>query len=159
MSTTFDPDLVVAALETALRDLVNDEKVQIDSVSAQSIDADGNFIVDRNAAVLIFFAGETHSEPQDNTKTEYQSEQTYALICGARNLQSTKMERNEVLGLVSKVRKIAGAKLTIGGEEEDPAQLPPIKLLGTEPFDFGKNGSWYAVNIVVEALVQFDSEA
>lgn len=151
MSTTLNPVDVVDALVKAVRVLVNNQSVQVDAVSDKDVNADGSFIVSGNATVLVFWGGEQLSDLQDNQAKQYESVQPIEILCGARNMRGTADERGDALSLVAAARGIAGTRLDIG----NGTVLPPIKLISVEPFQFSKEGTWYAVGIAVSGFPQF----
>jgi phage gp37-like protein len=153
MPTQVQPDLVEQGLLDVLKAEFGDG-VTVDAITENSIDDQGAIIV-TPPAVLVWFDGEVLRPTKDNTRTTYDAIQSYLILCGARVLTGTADERTTAKKLASEVRNVlAGLRLPI--EDEDKTVLPPIAVLGTQRFQFDKNGTWFAVPIEVEAIAQFD---
>jgi len=139
-------DLLVAGLASY------GEMVDVSPVSQRNFDAEGNLVAVPPAVLLLFETETPQPLGQDMTRTTYQMEQAFTLICGDTDLRSSAAESRSVLQLVSTVKNVVmGARLAITSDWK----AEPIEYRGVDLFQVDQRATWYGVRFAVPCTAQF----
>jgi phage gp37-like protein len=150
MPSEFKPaELVAAVVAKVLAGLAGAAEVQ--QLAANHFNENGDIIV-KPPAALVLWTGELPTVNKDNTRTSYQSVQSFEIWCADTNLRSMAEESTDSLKIVALVRaQIAGARFTLA----DTTKTQPAVLGETGILQIDKNGTWYATKFAVPHSAQF----
>jgi phage gp37-like protein len=154
MASQLKVDQVEKALITALKGALASANVQVQGLTAESFDQDGNLVI-VPPAVLVLFSSNTYAAGKDHLKLDYQSDKEFQILCGARDPRS----ENERLGAYDVVNRVldalAGLKLALDAN----TKTEPIFPMRVELFQFTVDGTWYSVHVNVGGIAQFTPKA
>lgn len=113
-------------------------------------------IVTSTPAIRIFFRSEQLDRRTDNTALTYQSGQSWMVLCGAQNVRDFQTERQGAQDLVSRAMDaLAGARPALPSQTQGPQMV----LVSVSLFQVSSEGTWYALECVLESIVQFRANA
>lgn len=152
MANQFTADQVEAALLQLLSDAFGATPVR--ALTDSDVNEMGDLVVD-TPCVLLRLEDEVEDSSGDHLKINYEAQQAWLVIVGARNLRSVAAERTSAYGMIETAKEaLAGAKLALdNGSFSYPIELSRASLL-----QFDKNGTFYALAVMVPGNAQFTSK-
>jgi len=137
---------------------------QIASLTNGDFNAGGDVIVTDLPAIRVFYRtgplARGAGRMNDSTALTYDAALGFVVLCGASNMRSRAEERKDALELVDDVLDALAGKRLEGLPSYQMSRGPQVVLQNAgELFQFGPDGTWYAVPVVVEGITQYERNA